>query len=77
MVEEVAELVQESERDTSPDPRDAQVNRVAEAEAVRPGLGDGRGRPDRHRLEIGMQTVQPRRGRECMVELARQRTAAR
>jgi hypothetical protein len=77
VVEQVAELVQESERNTSADARHAEVDRITTPKAVGAGLADRRGRPDRHRLEIRVQTVQAGRSVECTLELARERAATR
>ena len=74
VVDEVAELVEEAERDPAVPPRDAQVDRFAVAEAVAAALARRRGRTDRHRLEIGVEAVERpgdgKRPRELGVERA-------
>ena len=69
MVDEVAELVQEAERDPPVSTRDAQVDRIGLPQPVAPGLACGRGGADGNRLEVGMQEVQRVRRRERTSEL--------
>ena len=75
VVEQMTELVQEPERNASADARDAHVDRVASAEAVRAGFGDRRRWSHRNRFEIGEEAVQPRCCRKRTLELPCERAA--
>jgi hypothetical protein len=49
VVEQMPELMQKAERGPAADARDAQVDGIAQAEAIGAGLGDSRCRNNRYR----------------------------
>jgi hypothetical protein len=77
MVDEMAELVQEADRDATADPRYAQVDRILLPIPVRARFADRRRRSHGNGLEIGTQRMQLRRGSQRTLKLRRQRTATR
>jgi hypothetical protein len=76
MVDEMAKLVKEAERNPSAEPGDAQVDRVLLAVPIRAGLADRRRRTDGNGFEVGPQSVQARCCCECTLELGHQRASA-
>src|SRR6266508_1418032 len=77
VIDQVAELVEEPDRDAPASRRDPDVDRVALPKAVGPGLAGGRGRTYRHDGEVGTKAVQGRRRRQRSNELGRERTPPR
>jgi hypothetical protein len=77
VVEQVTELVQERERHAVVPSRDAQIDRIAVTHPVTAALARRRGRPDRHRVEVGGQAVQRFGARKGARELGVERTSPR
>ena len=77
VVDEVAELVQEAERDSAVPSRDAQVDGIGFSQPVAAGLARGRGGADGNRLQVGVQEMQRIRRSERPRELGVERTASR
>ncbi len=77
MVEQMSELVKETECDASTDTGDAQVDRVPQAKAVGARLRDRRSRPNGNRFKVRQQTVQTRSRSKRAIELRHKRAATR
>src|SRR5687768_10009087 len=77
MVDEVPELVEEAERHPPVAPRDPQVDRVAVAGAVAPGLARRRRRPHGHSLDVGVEEVEALGGSKRSAQLRVQRAPPR
>jgi hypothetical protein len=77
VVDEVAELVQEAERDPAVPSRDAQVDGIGFSQPVAAGLARGRGGANWNRLQVGVEEMQRIRRSERPCKLGVERAASR